>query len=79
MNKQSQFSHVPNFTDYMKITVQVVSDFFDKDLSNKKILDIPAGNGLVSKAFDKLGGDVISADINNEFPHFRIVIIQFHT
>ena len=63
---QSKFSHVPNFTDYMMIAVQSVDDFFNSDLKNKKILDIPAGNGLVSLELKKLGAEIFSADINEE-------------
>ena len=70
MEKQSQFSHVSNFTDYMEITVQTILNFFNSDLTNKKILDIPAGNGLVSKELDKLGGNLVSADINDEHKHY---------
>lgn len=67
---QKKFSHVQNFTDYMKISIDMVNDFFDNDLKNKKILDIPAGNGLVSDQLKNYGAEVISADINNEFPHY---------
>ena len=70
MKKQSQFSHVSNFTDYMEITVPTILNFFNSDLTNKKILDIPAGNGLVSKELDKLGGNLVSADINAEHKHY---------
>tara|TARA_B100000787_G_C16173171_1_gene287589 strand:- start:54 stop:800 length:747 start_codon:yes stop_codon:yes gene_type:complete len=70
MKSQSKFSHVPNFTDYMKITVGIVIDFFKGDLKNKKILDLPAGNGLVSNELTRLNADVISADINEQYPHY---------
>ena len=70
MKEQSKFSHVPNFTDYMKVAVQSLSSFFNNDLTNKKILDIPAGNGLVSSELKKLGAIMVSADINEEFSHY---------
>ena len=70
MIKQSKFSHVPNFTDYMKITIREVINFFEKDLQNKKILDLPAGNGLVSNELKLNGADVVSADINDAYPHY---------
>ena len=70
MVTQKKFSHVQNFTDYMKISIDLVNDFFDNDLKNKKILDIPAGNGLVSDKLKHYGANVISADINNEFPQY---------
>ena len=70
MQNQSQFSHVPNFTDYMKVTVETVSNFFDENLINRVVLDIPAGNGLVSSELKKLGAEIVSADINEEFADF---------
>ena len=70
MIKQSKYSHVPNFTDYMKISVIEIINFFEKDLRNKKILDFPAGNGLVSNELKINGADVISADINSAYPHY---------
>ncbi len=70
MKSQSQFSHVSNFTDYMKIAVTTVIDFFQNDLKNKRILDLPAGNGLVSNKLSMHNADVVSADINEEYSHF---------
>jgi SAM-dependent methyltransferase len=70
MIKQSKFSHVPNFTDYMQISVETIIDFFEKDLTGLKILDIPAGNGLVSNKLKRHGASVISADINEEYPNY---------
>lgn len=34
------------------------------------MLDIPAGNGYVSEQLAAVGADVISADINEDKPHF---------
>mgnify|MGYP003970902947 CR=1 FL=1 len=70
MEKQAKFSHVPNFTDYMELSVQIFNNFFNNDSHNKAILDLPAGNGLVSKELKKLGYDIISADINDEYPFY---------
>jgi len=70
MKSESKFSHVPNFTDYMEVAVQTVNNFFKGDLTSKKILDIPAGNGLVSSELEKLGAIITSADINDEFSHY---------
>ncbi len=70
MKAQSEFSHVPNFTDYMAVAVKTVNNFFKGDLINKKILDIPAGNGLVSSELKKLGAKMVSADINEELFHY---------
>lgn len=65
MKKQSKFSHVPNFTDYIDVAVQTVSNFFS-DGPNKKILDVHSGNGLVSSTLKKQGALMASADINKE-------------
>ena len=49
MKNQLQFSHVPNFTDYMEMTVKTVTNFFDGTLNNNVVLNIPAGNVLVAE------------------------------
>lgn len=59
------FSHVPNFTEYMQI---VVDRFAQEEPSH--ILDVPAGNGLVSEALRDQGHTVVSGDINDEAEHF---------
>ena len=64
------FSHVSNVTDYMRITVQTIHNFFDGDLTHKRILDLPAGNGWVSNEINALGGNAVPADINEEYPHY---------
>ena len=76
MEKKTTFSHVPNFTDYMKVSVQLVDNFFENDLNQKVILDIPAGNGLLSKELRRLGGNVVSGDINNEDPSYSYVDME---
>ena len=70
MKSHSQFSHVPNFTDYMKVTIQTVNNFYNNDLNNKLVLDIPAGNGLVSKELNRLGCEVVSADLHEKYSHY---------
>jgi len=59
MNK---FSHVKNFTGYMKKVYQEVN----KRHTKQDILDIPAGNGLLSEKLSKDGHNVTCADINSE-------------
>lgn len=68
--EQVKFSHVANVTDYMRIIVQTVQDHFGGEINNKKILDLPAGNGWVSDSLAKLGATVVSADINDERPDY---------
>ena len=64
LNKENiNFSHVPNFTGYMKVVEKIIKKNYNKKL---KILDLPAGNGLLSKALRKLDHDVVSADFNRE-------------
>ncbi|MBN1294279.1 MAG: class I SAM-dependent methyltransferase [Candidatus Latescibacteria bacterium] len=57
-----KFSHVSNFTGYMKIVYKLVTSFE----SNQKILDIPAGNGLLAEKLSEQGHHVVCADINDE-------------
>ncbi|SPF47675.1 putative Methyltransferase type 11 [Syntrophobacter sp. SbD1] len=60
------FSHVSNFTGYMQRIYKIVSRRGKK----QKILDIPAGNGLLSDKLRQDGHLVVSADINRERPEF---------
>lgn len=64
-----QFSHVGNFTGYM----EVVARHFTNHGKKLKILDLPAGNGLLSAALRETGHVVTSADINRERPDFHYV------
>lgn len=56
------YSHVSNFTGYMKI----VLESFMNTAGKLKILDIPAGNGLLAEKLREAGHDVVCADINRE-------------
>ncbi len=67
------FSHVANFTDYMAIAVRLVLDLPGERL---RILDMPAGNGLVSAQLRERGHDVTSADINSERPDYVYVNME---
>jgi len=60
------FSHVDIFTDYMQRVYDIVTKYGEK----QRILDIPAGNGLLSDKLRQDGHIVISADINRERPDF---------
>jgi SAM-dependent methyltransferase len=58
----TDFSHVPNFTGYMaKVYGHVCGG-----PAGQRILDIPAGNGLLATELRKAGHEVVCADINRE-------------
>lgn len=59
---QRKYSHVPNFTEYMKKVFKLVNN----NTECQKILDIPAGNDLLAMKLRESGHDVICANINNE-------------
>lgn len=63
---EEDFSHVPNFTGYMKIVLQSVL----KESATQKILDIPAGQGLLADPLRKEGHEVVCADINKAHPDY---------
>ena len=65
-----RFSHVSGVTGYMPIVVKTVQEYFGNELSNKKILDLPAGNGWISDSLAKLGAQAVPADINDERPDY---------
>jgi len=62
-----QFSHVSNFTTYMAIVEKLVNNISNNKL---KILDLPAGNGLLATRLRGHGHEVICADINKERPEY---------
>lgn len=68
--QQVKFSHVDSVTGYMKIIVATVDDFFGGDVSGRKILDMPAGNGWVSDALAAKGALTVPADFNDERPDY---------
>ena len=73
---QPNFSHVSNPTDYMDIAVKKVKDHFKDNFRNKKVLDIPAGNGFIGEVLTEYGMEVISADINEDGNVNIIDIVQ---
>jgi len=58
----AEFSHVPDFTGYMG----VVAAYFSARTRALKILEVPAGNGLLADALRALGNTVTCGDINRE-------------
>ena len=63
------FSHVANFTGYM----QVVVNHFSTRHARMRVLDLPAGNGLLADALRGMGHDVVCADINRARPDYQYV------
>lgn len=64
-----EFSHVANFTGYM----EVVADYFASRPQGLRILDVPAGNGLLADALRGMGHTVTCGDINRERPDYLYV------
>ncbi len=62
----TDFSHVPNFTGYMGRVFGHVQGGPPK----QRILDLPAGNGLLASELRKAGHDAVCADINRERPDY---------
>jgi len=65
----SEFTHVANFTGYMA----VVARHFSGRPRGLKILDLPAGNGLLAEALRGMGHTVTCGDINRERPDYEYV------
>jgi SAM-dependent methyltransferase len=68
-----QFTHVSGFTEYMSIVQKIV---LSQDKKNLKILDMPAGNGLLSENLREHGHEVTCADINSEKPEYTFVNME---
>ena len=64
------FSHVAYPSDYMEIAIKKVKNHFKDNLKNKKVLDLPAGNGWIGEQLSNYGMELINADINQDKPHF---------
>jgi SAM-dependent methyltransferase len=65
MALNTKFSHVPDFTGYMRKILAMV-----ENRPPMRILDIPAGNGLLARRLREAGHDVVRADINRERPDY---------
>ena len=59
--ESEKFSHVPNFTGYMAVALECL-----REQAPSRILDLPAGNGLLADALRAAGHEVVCADINGE-------------
>lgn len=64
------FSHVPYVTDYMRVCIERIKQHFGSDLTGRKTLDIPAGNGWISEQLGHMGAEAIAGDINSEKPEY---------
>jgi len=60
------FTHVSNFTGYMRVVFQLL------EAQKGKILDLPAGNGLLAARLREQGHTVVCADINREKPDYVV-------
>lgn len=65
-----KFSHVNNMTLYMHKVFRIIKCENINCVKRKKILNIPAGNGLLSEKLNAFGFQVKSADINKEKTYF---------
>src|ERR1041385_6622795 len=63
---ERDFSHVSNFTGYMQTVLRLASN----GNSHHRILDIPAGNGLLAERLRNDGHEVVCADINRARPDY---------
>ena len=64
--KNAFFTHKSYFTGGMEVVFQILA----AENKPKKILDIPAGNGLLGERLRELSHVVVNADINREKPDF---------
>jgi len=69
MTRWRTFSHEANFTGYM----EVVAHHFSGRTKGLRILDLPAGNGLLAEALRGMGHTVMCGDINRERPDYQYV------
>jgi len=60
----------------MEIAVMKVKNHFKDNFKNKKVLDLPAGNGWIGDQLNEYGMEAISADINEDKPHFEQVDME---
>ena len=63
---ETEFSHVPNFTGYMGTVFRIIQ----AGTKAQKILDIPAGNGLLAARLRDCGHEAVCADINRAKPDY---------
>ena len=65
MKAKRRFTHVGNFTGYMQCVLRHVCEELG-DPKGQRLLDVPAGNGLLVDAIRELGYEVVGGDINAE-------------
>lgn len=65
MQSKRRFTHVPNFTGYMQRVLQHVCQQLGQP-NGQRVLDVPAGNGLLVDAMQEVGYDALGGDINAE-------------
>lgn len=70
--RDRKFSHVTGFTDYMGIAQRIV----ERNTARQRILDIPAGNGLLAENLQTAGNEVVCADINREKDDYTYVDME---
>ena len=63
---QWDYTHVHNFTGYMEVVFRLI----ESGPRRQKILDIPAGNGLLAARLGERGHQTVCADINHEQPDY---------
>lgn len=63
---ERDFTHVANFTGYMGIVFDLVQSANEP----QRILDVPAGSGLLAGRLRAAGHDAVCADINQEQPDY---------
>jgi len=64
--KSAYFTHKSYFTGGMEVVFQILA----AESKPQKILDMPAGGGLLGEKLRELGHVVVNADINREKPDF---------
>jgi SAM-dependent methyltransferase len=69
---ERDFSHVSNFTGYMGIVAALVQN----GKPAQKILDLPAGNGLLAAHLRERGHAVVCGDINEAGPDYVYVNME---
>jgi SAM-dependent methyltransferase len=68
----ARFSHVGNFTGYMRRVYELLA----AEPARLRILDVPAGNGLLADALAEAGHSVVPADINGERRDFAYANLE---
>jgi len=75
---KKKFSHVSYECGYMNVIVKVISDFYRGNISDRKILDMPAGNGWVADTLSGMGAIAVAADFNDERKDYIPVNMNNH-